>query len=63
MCLTVSTSANGGSLVIQPTSMTPSFSPYTQLAAPYWSDPAVANKARWRLAAVVGLTLGTTGVR
>lgn len=36
---------------------------HPQLAAPYWSDPAVATKARWRLAAVVGLTLGTTGVR
>lgn len=34
-----------------------------QLGAPYWSDPEEGSKARWQLAGVVALTLGTTGVR
>ena len=34
-----------------------------QLGAPYWSDPEEGGKARWQLAGVVALTLGTTGVR
>ncbi|KAK9820926.1 hypothetical protein WJX74_009117 [Apatococcus lobatus] len=33
-----------------------------QLAVPYWKDSEVASQARWRLAGVVALTLGTTGV-
>jgi hypothetical protein len=34
-----------------------------QLGGPYWSDPEEGSKARWQLAGVVALTLGTTGVR
>lgn len=34
-----------------------------QLGTPYWSDPEEGGKARWHLAGVVALTLGTTGVR
>ena len=34
-----------------------------QLGGPYWSDPEEGGKARWQLAGVVALTLGTTGVR
>ena len=30
---------------------------------PYWVDPEAGGRARWRLATVVALTLGTTGVR
>ncbi|KAK9814036.1 hypothetical protein WJX73_009771 [Symbiochloris irregularis] len=33
-----------------------------KLVKPYWSDPEAGKSARWRLAAVVALTLGTTGV-
>ena len=36
--------------------------PTSQLAKPYWTDPETGSSARWKLATVVGLTLGTTGV-
>ena len=35
----------------------------TQLTMPYWLDSEAGGRARWRLATVVALTLGTTGVR
>ena len=34
-----------------------------QLTLPYWTKSEDATKARWKLAGVVLLTLGTTGVR
>ena len=34
-----------------------------QLTLPYWFDEEAGGRARWRLATVVALTLGTTGVR
>lgn len=34
-----------------------------QLGLPYWSAEGVGRKARWKLAGVFALTLGTTGVR
>lgn len=34
-----------------------------QLGVPFWIDEEEGGRARWRLALVVGLTLGTTGVR
>lgn len=34
-----------------------------QLTLPYWTKSEDASKARWKLAGVVLLTLGTTGVR
>jgi hypothetical protein len=34
-----------------------------QLALPYWMESEERNSARWKLAGVVALTLGTTGVR
>jgi hypothetical protein len=37
--------------------------PRPQLALPYWTDAEEGSSARWRLAAVLALTLGTTGVR
>eukprot|EP00983_Pelagomonas_calceolata_P082752 1156012-Pelagomonas_calceolata.AAC.2 len=37
--------------------------PYIQLALPFWTDPEVGGEARKKLAVVLGLTLGTTGVR
>ncbi|CAL8470471.1 g10013 [Coccomyxa elongata] len=33
-----------------------------KLGTPYWSDPEEGGRARWQLAGVVALTLGTTGV-
>lgn len=56
-----------------PPPRTPSSTPHTphtlqkktqkkQLAKPYWTDPETGSSARWKLATVVGLTLGTTGV-
>lgn len=38
------------------------FSRLSTLTAPYWTDGEQAGAARWRLAGVLGLTLGTTGV-
>jgi ABC-type uncharacterized transport system fused permease/ATPase subunit len=35
---------------------------HTQLALPYWFEGPTAGSARWRLAGVLGLTLGATGV-
>jgi hypothetical protein len=32
------------------------------LAGPFWTEGEQASAARWRLAGVLGLTLGTTGV-
>lgn len=37
--------------------------PAVQLALPYWTESDDRNSARWKLAGVVALTLGTTGVR
>lgn len=34
-----------------------------QLALPYWLESDERVSARWKLAGVVALTLGTTGVR
>jgi hypothetical protein len=34
-----------------------------QLVLPYWTDSEERNSARWKLAGVFALTLGTTGVR
>ena len=34
-----------------------------QLTLPYWTKSEDATKAKWKLAGVVLLTLGTTGVR
>lgn len=34
-----------------------------QLGLPYWSAEGEGGKARWKLAGVLALTLGTTGVR
>lgn len=38
------------------------FSRLQKLALPYWTESEDASAARWRLAGVLGLTLGTTGV-
>ena len=34
-----------------------------QLGGPYWSDEEEGKRAKWKLATVIALTLGTTGVR
>ena len=34
-----------------------------QLGLPYWTSEEEGVKARWKLAGVAALTLGTTGVR
>lgn len=34
-----------------------------QLGLPYWKSEDAGGKARWKLAGVFALTLGTTGVR
>ena len=47
----------------QPSTCQRNFCAALQLALPYWTDPEQKGRARWRLAAVVALTVGTTGVR
>lgn len=35
----------------------------SQLVLPYWMESSEKVQARWKLARVLGLTLGTTGIR
>jgi len=38
------------------------FGRFKQVAMPFWTDPKSSSNARWLLAGVVGLTLGTTAI-
>ena len=38
------------------------FGRFKQVATPFWTDPKSSSNARWLLAGVVGLTLGTTAI-
>lgn len=38
------------------------FGRFTEVATPFWVDQSSAKNARWLLAGVVGLTLGTTAI-
>lgn len=38
------------------------FGRFKQVATPFWTDPKSSPNARWLLAGVVGLTLGTTAI-
>ena len=38
------------------------FGRFKQVASPFWTDPKSSSNARWLLAGVVGLTLGTTAI-
>ena len=38
-------------------------STFVSVARPFWTDPQQSGEARWRLAGIVALSLGTTGAR
>ena len=40
----------------------PAREPCEEVATPFWVDKSSSNNARWLLAGVVGLTLGTTAI-